>query len=487
MGNYQFFNNLLSNIEPSKSTKNYVSALQNNLRKYLKNSELYKNKHVDTFISGSFAKNIAIRPSANEDKQDVDIIVVTNYNKKTSPEHILTELKDTLSIQEKYKNIRLQSKSVGIDMENYHIDIVPLVFDDDQFWIGDRENNEWILTNPKKHIEWSTKINSANENKYKPLVKLLKWWRKNKKVEHVKLPKGILLEKIIADNIGNAKYDMENLMITTLENIVGNYKEKYIVKEINPVINDPVLQENNLAENYTLEDFTVFIELIQQDLGRVKSVDSSEDNWRQIFGSDNAKSVEEIQEEYAMTAKSQMENLLDGVISKSKELAMSIKEYEQKKKDLEKKKADILKREQNIQSEVDDLKYTLYIDFIQEVNYELSSELIKDLGREYWIKKIETLDKINKKRNQSFRGYEHSYFSKIYKALELNEKFYDSLCNMVQNKFYLSIFEVKYLIEKTPYRSRLIECLKDAIKYDDYSDTNESFKEALELLENDRK
>ncbi|HEY4543462.1 MAG TPA: hypothetical protein VIG40_02360 [Tissierellaceae bacterium] len=82
MGNYQYFYNLLSNIEPSKSIKKYVSSLQSNLREYLKNSEKYKHIHVDTFVSGSFAKNIAIRPSVNEDKQDVDIVVVTNYNKK---------------------------------------------------------------------------------------------------------------------------------------------------------------------------------------------------------------------------------------------------------------------------------------------------------------------------------------------------------------------------------------------------------------------
>src|SRR5699024_11422784 len=111
-----------------------------------------KHIHVDTFVSGSFAKNIAIRHSINEDKQDVDIVVVTNYNKKTSPEHILTELKDVLSNSEKYKNIRLQSKSVGIDMANYHIDIIPLIAEDDHFWIGSRRNNECIITNKKKHI-----------------------------------------------------------------------------------------------------------------------------------------------------------------------------------------------------------------------------------------------------------------------------------------------------------------------------------------------
>src|SRR5699024_8640528 len=204
-------------------------------------------------------------------------------------------------------------------------------------WIRNRGNNEWILTNPKKHIEWSTGINKENENKYKPLAKLLKWWRKNKNVEQVRLPKGILLEKLIADNIGNSKYDMENLLITTFENIVDNFKDDYITKKIIPTIHDHILQENNLAENYSLENITVFIKLIHQDLEKIKSDDFRVGIWKQIFGKDSAKSIEEIQEEYSLTAKSQIDCLLNEVIEKSQELTINIKEYEEKKQDLEKK------------------------------------------------------------------------------------------------------------------------------------------------------
>ncbi|HAO6206333.1 TPA: nucleotidyltransferase, partial [Listeria monocytogenes] len=79
MGNYKYFSTLLSNIEPSKTTKSYVSSLQTNLREYLKKHDDYKSIHIDTFISGSYAKHTAIRPVSEEKKQDVDIIVITNY------------------------------------------------------------------------------------------------------------------------------------------------------------------------------------------------------------------------------------------------------------------------------------------------------------------------------------------------------------------------------------------------------------------------
>ena len=483
MENFQYFNNLLSNIEPSISTKNYVSSLQENLRDYLKNSEEYKHVYVDTFISGSFAKNIAIRPSVDEDKQDIDIIVITNYNKKISQEMILTGLKDVLSIRSKYKNIRLQSKSVGIDMASYHIDIIPLIIEDDKFWIGNRENNKWIQTNPKGHIKWSTDINKSFKNKYTLLVKILKWWRKKKNIENVKLPKGILLEKIIADNLGDSKYDIENLLLTTMENIVLAYKNDYIEKGIKPIVNDPILSENDLGEKYSLEDFKVFIELIEQDLEHVKSTDYSVDTWKKVFGKSIGKTTEEIQEDYSLTARSQINDLLNEVTKKSQDLTFKINDYEQKKKDLEKKETLLSSREQNIQSEIDTLEYDLYLDFLNEASISLSSEQIKDLGREYWLKKIEVLETINRKKQRSFPGYQHYYLAEIYKALELYEKFYHSICSMVEDNFPISIYEVRDVIAKTPYKTLLIHCLKRAIKKDDYSRTNESFKEALKLLE----
>lgn len=487
MGNYQYFYDLLSNIEPSKSTKRYVSNLQKNLRNYLESSEQYKHIHMDTFISGSFAKNIAIRPSIDEDKQDVDIIIVVNYNKDSSPEYILNELKDVLSSQSKYKYNRLQSKSVGIDMANYHVDVVPLVKDDDQFWIGNRKTNEWTLTDPKSHIKWSTTTNKSNESKYTSLVKLFKWWRKNKKNSgNIKLPKGILLEKILADNIGDPKYDIENLLLTTFENIVKAYKENCAVYEIKPVVNDPILQENNLAGNYSLEDFKVFIELIEQDLEKLKTSNFNIDIWKELFGAKSAQSKEEIQEEYTLTVKRQMDDLLNEVVVKSQKLTLDVKEYEQKRKELDDREANLSDRHKKIQDELDELKYDLYIDFVRKAKYSLPKELIKSLGREYWIQKIEILEEINRKKKRNFRGYEHNYLAEIYKALELNKEFYKSICNMVKDNFYLSIFEVKDVIEKTPYRTHLIDCLKSAIKHDDYSVTNESYKEALELLEKNR-
>ena len=175
------FNEFLSNIEPSESTVKYISSVQNNLRTYLKTHEKYKEIHIDTFLSGSYAKHTSIRPVLGDSKRDVDIIVITTYSADTNSVDVLEELRDVLIEKDLYKSAKLQSHSVGIELKGIDIDVVPVIVDseDDQlFFIGDSDKNNWTKTDPKGHKSWSAKVNKNNNEKYKPLVKILKWWRR---------------------------------------------------------------------------------------------------------------------------------------------------------------------------------------------------------------------------------------------------------------------------------------------------------------------
>ena len=96
------FNAFLSNIEPSASTVSYISSIQTNLRSFLKNHKDYKEVHVDTFLSGSYAKHTSIRPAAGDKKRDVDIIVVTSYSSSKDSADVLEELRDVLIQKNEY-------------------------------------------------------------------------------------------------------------------------------------------------------------------------------------------------------------------------------------------------------------------------------------------------------------------------------------------------------------------------------------------------
>ena len=195
------FEEFLHNIEPSPTTKKYVSSIQTNLRDFLESHKVYKEKVIETFLSGSYAKHTCIRPTKYDGKTDVDIVVVTNYTESDNSKDVLDELYKVC--KEKYDNVKKQSRSIGIEMEGTEIDVVPMIEDKifSMYKIGNKNDGKWKKTNPKGHIEWCTRINQENHDKFVRIVKIFKWWRKNNCPPNIKYPKGITLEKIIADNL----------------------------------------------------------------------------------------------------------------------------------------------------------------------------------------------------------------------------------------------------------------------------------------------
>ncbi|WP_298033987.1 SMODS domain-containing nucleotidyltransferase [uncultured Dysosmobacter sp.] len=285
------FDAFLKNIEPSATTVSYISSIHTNLRSYLKNHESYKDIHIDTFLSGSYAKHTSIRPASGDKKRDVDIIVVTAYSSSKSSIDVLNELRDVLAEKSDYSSAEVQHHSVGIDMSGISIDVVPVIVDetDDQlYYIGDSEFGDWTLTDPKGHKAWSTEVNKENNDEYKHLVKIFKWWRRTNCPTDRKYPKGITLEKIIADNLGDCTLSTEDFFIATMQNIISAYKEGYVARGINPVINDPSAKvtENDLLSSYSVDDFSAFIEKIEEHINLLNTEGTTNDTWRTILGSE---------------------------------------------------------------------------------------------------------------------------------------------------------------------------------------------------------
>lgn len=285
------FDAFLKNIEPSATTVSYISSIQNNLRTYLKDHESYKSVHEDTFLSGSYAKHTSIRPVLGDKKRDVDIIVVTTYPSDKSSIDVLNELQDVLTQKSDYSSSKIQHHSVGIDMSGISVDVVPVVVDenDDQlYYIGNSETGEWTVTDPKGHKSWSTEVNKSNDGKYKPLVKIFKWWRRINCPGDRKYPKGITLEKIIADNLGDSTLSTEDFFVGTMQNIISAYKEDYVELKINPVIDDPSdkIIGNDLLSGYSTNDFSSFIKKLEEHADLLNREGTTNDTWRKILGTE---------------------------------------------------------------------------------------------------------------------------------------------------------------------------------------------------------
>lgn len=291
MAKQKDFNTFLSNIEPSGSTVQYVSNVQNNLRDYLKNHSTYKEIYDDSFLSGSYAKHTSIRPSKSDKKRDVDIIVVTTHDSNDNSEDVIEELKDVLLQSKTYDTATAQHHSVGVEMSQVSFDIVPVILDidDDQlYYVGDSVTGNWVKTDPKGHKTWSTQVNQDNNNAYKPLVKIFKWWRRTNCPEDVKYPKGITLEKLVADNQGDSSASTEVFLIETMENIVSAYRETYADRGIVPWLEDPSdkIQGNNLLDGYSSSDFSAFVYKLDEHLKLLNDEGTENETWRKILGTE---------------------------------------------------------------------------------------------------------------------------------------------------------------------------------------------------------
>ena len=292
------FNAFLTNIEPSASTVSYISSIQTNLRSFLKNHKDYKDVHVDTFLSGSYAKHTSIRPVAGDKKRDVDIIVVTSHSSSKDSADVLEELRDVLIQKNEYSTATIQRHSVEIEMGSVSVDVVPVIADEDDdqmYYVGDSDTGDWTVTDPKGHKSWSTDVNKENNCEYKPLVKIFKWWRRVNCPEGTKYPKGITLEKIIADNLGDSSLSTEDFLIGTMQNIISAYKEDYSDQDKNPVIDDPSekMIGNDLLAGYSTDDFSAFIDKLDEHASLLNFEGTSNATWRKILGTQFPKSSQE--------------------------------------------------------------------------------------------------------------------------------------------------------------------------------------------------
>ena len=285
MANSADFESFLKDINPSESTISEASRLHRNLRDHLQSCESYKSVYSNSYLSGSYAKHTFIRPKKNSDSCDIDVVVETTHDTDETPYNVLVELRNAILERSCYRNVRVQSHSVGIDLANFHIDVVPLVKDQEgNLYIGSKDEGTWQRTNPKAHISWSTQINNDFELNYKPLVKVLKWWRRENCPESAKFPKGITLEKMIADNLPELGLSIEERVMQTMANLSSAYSADLELQKV-PCIEDPVLVGNDLAASYSLSDFKEFTSKLEEHLELLAEEGTGNSTWKKILGS----------------------------------------------------------------------------------------------------------------------------------------------------------------------------------------------------------
>lgn len=286
------FQKFLRDLEPSESTKKSAQSAHKTLRSFLEDHETFKEYHVKTFLSGSYKRDTAIRPKTKDgetERPDIDIIVITNHTLRDKPQEVIALLYNTL--KGKYPDIRKQTRSVGITTSTVDMDVVPIIAPfgtDGTLYIPDKKLDCWLVTNPPGHTEWTTEINKRFSGRYKPTVKLLKWWRRENPTIS-KRPKGFVLECIAAECMDPSVEQYPELFIGMLESIKSRYSTDILLEKV-PYIEDPSVPGNSVTDGMSFAEFEGFYKKIKNhaEIGKKAIIEEDEklslELWCKIFG-----------------------------------------------------------------------------------------------------------------------------------------------------------------------------------------------------------
>ncbi len=287
------FLELLKDIEPSPTTKTRASGAHTSIREHLRTQEEFKDRYVSSFLAGSYARDTAIRPRTSgddQDRPDVDIIIVTNYTEYDRPDDVLQEVKEALEDGGSgYSVKRVNKRSVRVETSRADMDIVPVVeLPYGGYKIPDRETDSWLFTNPPVHTDWSSQQNSRFKGRFKARVKMLKWWRRINPTPS-RRPKGFVLEVLVSMHGPIAETHYGEAFAQTLENIRDTYAYDASLG-IKPTISDPAAPLNDILAKVTAPQWEIFIEKVRVYADIARKAQDTDDmveatkQWQRVFG-----------------------------------------------------------------------------------------------------------------------------------------------------------------------------------------------------------
>lgn len=289
------FSTLLTRINPLEARVSAAAKRVNELRDFLAEHD-FPTASPHTRLSGSYSRHTAI-----EQIPDVDVLAfVTDDQLDRTPNAVLRELHGVLKdFPGGAIDTRGQRRSVRITLESddLSLDVVPSVLGgglEDPLYVPDRQQEEWIRSDPLGYAERLSQVNQKHRGKLVPLIKLIKAWRDEKMKR--RRPKSYVLEVIllvgvedgdlvlrdraVADNV----HDAFVYITDRFEKLMDEGKES-------PRIADPQIPTNLITKGWERAAFETFMrrarearDASERALG-AESESSASEEWSKVFGS----------------------------------------------------------------------------------------------------------------------------------------------------------------------------------------------------------
>ena len=270
----------------SRSVKAVTALLESKLAGY--------RKYVP---QGSYAQGTIIKPVADNDEFDADILVLIrdkNFNPYEFREDYIKSVYNVLENDGTYKGkVRLKTRCVTVDYsEDFHLDVVPCVEHKDCFYICNRAEKKYEQTDGGKYAEWFSKKNRiVGKNYLRKVVRLFKFLRDHKNTFSIK---SILLTTLLGvcvfdSDENSSEFSDLPQALKTLSNRLNDFLQ---ANPTMPRIENPGLLGEDFTRDWNEAKYKNFRDKFDTYNRKINEAFEEKDHnksvkkWREIFGDD---------------------------------------------------------------------------------------------------------------------------------------------------------------------------------------------------------
>jgi tRNA nucleotidyltransferase (CCA-adding enzyme) len=294
--------------EDAKEYREQVNRLREKLDRFIAEHPEYG--LVKMLLSGSLAKGTALKTI-----NDIDVALYVKASEAPQSEiDLLIWLAERLrkaypqmapdQIQPATHCVRISFKGTGLD-----VDVSPVHYDGDPQWRGhlyNRETGKPLLTSIPMHIDFIRKRKKAQPDDYAQMVRLVKWWVKQRKKNDDAFRLKSFISEMIVSHLADTGVSMANypaalesffkyLVKSQLKTRIA-FTDYYLASKLpsatgKPIeIFDPVNEVNNVSADYTLQDRQRVIDAAEESLGQLAEAryattrGRAVDCWQDILG-----------------------------------------------------------------------------------------------------------------------------------------------------------------------------------------------------------
>lgn len=261
------------------------------VRKFLKNNEIFGEMFVSLVPQGSYRQKTIIKPPKEIDEFDVDLLFQLKEEVDWEPRDYINNLFTEFKESSRYNNIvdrRGKTRCVTLNYsDDFHIDIVPCIERSRQFYIINKNENRYELTDADGYSNWFQKKNEMSNNNLMQVVKLVKYIRDYKKTFSAK---SILLTTLIGNQVDKNSESYFSDITTSLKIIFNRLNNFLQANTLMPRVENPALPSEDFNRHWDQAKYSNFREIFIKYNNKVNEAFNEPDPvesgeiWRELFG-----------------------------------------------------------------------------------------------------------------------------------------------------------------------------------------------------------